>query len=169
MWNNSSHMFCIWSRKTEWWSLPYDSVCACECSILTSDFRLICSASSCGKSSNSFHICLQVDWKTSSVCLTTEEKGIVRMEEEREKEGGREKHTEVLLSGHWIDTFLTRCDSTTNSNTAHFICFLLIFFLFPHSTAPLSYYFGTRLSFSKAAIFSPHTMAVYAAIVWPKI
>lgn len=94
---------------------------------------------------------LSAGWLENLICLSDSrrERERERLLKWREREGrGREKQREVLLSGHWMDTFCFRCDSMTDSNTPFSPAFFSSFFPFPHFSAWLSSYFGTRLSFS---------------------
>lgn len=110
--------------------------------LLPSGSRLIYPASSGGESSScSFHICLQVDRRTTSVCLTAEEREAVRMERKRRR-GGRGK-TERALTSRTLDGLRL---------SVHFLWLLLIsFFSFPLSSAhspplldpPLIFHGGT--------------------------
>ena len=150
-------------------SRPCGSTCACECGGLTWTahcwlrwhatavrFQVVQSGFLMRREQRRPHLTAGCQ-KTSSVCLTREERPRDCWDGGRErKRQRRERKTkkEVLLTGCWTDTFLFRSDSMSDST--HFLCFLLlIFFLLPIPSllSPLSCYFGTRLSFSKAAIF----------------
>lgn len=161
----------VQSRKmTDETSLPYDSTCACECSVLTSDFRLI---------SIQLPDVVRAATASTSVRRLTGKPHLSVWQQKRKglsgwRERGRRKEGEKIRQrSYFLDTGKTHFSSDVTAQQTQtlfiFSAFCSYFFPFPHSSAPLSYYFGTRLSFSKAAIFFPHIMAVYAAILWPKI
>lgn len=127
--------------------------------LLPSGSRLNDPASSGGESSNSsFHICLQVDWKTSSVCLTTEERLLGWRERIRNKKwkgeerGGWVRRTKRGLT-YFLDSGWIHFSSVVTAWHTQTLCpFSLLsshLFPIPSLLSPLSSYFGTRLSFSK--------------------
>lgn len=64
--------------------------------------KLIYPASTCGECSSSFHICLQVKWKTSSVYLKTH----VRVCQNEGRERAAQMKKGEGRSEYWMDTLL---------------------------------------------------------------
>lgn len=104
--------------------------------LLLSCSRLLYPASTCGESCSSFHLCLQVDWKTSSVSLKTHERkrGWERVRGTVWREGGKDRRKEKESLTVWkLDAYISlyKWHCETVKHFVHFLHILLISLPFP--------------------------------------